>query len=85
MLFETNCEEWLDCVIVVTAPLLVQKKRVLLRKGMTEKKLSYILSRQISDKNKVKQADFVINTNCDYGVMVTRVHAVLESIINDYT
>ena len=85
LLFETNCEDWLDCVIVVTAPLLVQKKRVLSRKGMTEKKFKYILSRQISNTKKVKQANFVINTNCDYTVMVTRVHTILESIINDYT
>ena len=85
LLFETNCEEWLDCVIVVTAPLLVQKKRVLLRKGMTDEKFSFILSRQISNTKKVKKADFVINTNCDYDIMVTSVHSVLESIINDYT
>jgi len=85
LLFETNCEEWLDCVIVVTAPLLVQKKRVLLRRGMTEEKLSFILSRQISNTKKVKKADFVINTNCDYDVLVTRVKYILESIINDYT
>jgi dephospho-CoA kinase len=45
LLFETSCEEWLDCIIVVNAPLLVQKKRVLLRKGMTEKKtLLYLIS-----------------------------------------
>jgi len=85
LLFETNCEEWLDCVIVVTAPVLVQKKRVLSRRGMTAEKLSFILSRQISNTKKVKKADFVINTNCDYDVMVTTVHSVLESIINDYT
>ena len=85
LLFETNCEDWLDCVIVVTAPLSLQKKRVLLRRGMTEKKLSFILSRQISNTKKVKKADFVINTNCDYDVMVNTVHSVLESIINDYT
>ena len=85
LLFETNCEEWLDCVIVVTAPLLVQKKRVLLRRGMTEEKLSFILSRQISNTKKVKKADFVINTNCDYDVLVTRVKYIIESIINDYT
>ena len=85
LLFETNCEKWLDCVIVVTAPLIVQKKRVLLRRAMTEEKLAFILSRQISNTEKVKKADFVINTNCDYDVMVTTVHSVLESIINDYT
>ena len=85
LLFETNCEEWLDCVIVVTAPLLVQKERVLLRKGMTEKKFLYILSRQISNIRKVEQADYIINTNCDYNVMVVKIKTVLESIINDYT
>ena len=85
LLFETNCEGWLDCIIVVTAPLSVQKKRVLLRRGMTEEKFSFILSRQISNTKKVKKADFVINTNCDYDVLVTRVKYIIESIINDYT
>ena len=84
LLFETRCEEWLDCVVVVTAPLSVQKRRVLSRPKMTEEKFLYILSRQISNTKKLERADFIIHTNRDYGLMASDITKVLKRIINDY-
>ena len=85
LLFETNCEDWLDCVIVVTAPFSVQKARVLSRKKMTEKKFRYLLSRQFSNKEKINRADFIINTNCNYDVMISEIKKTLERINNEYS
>ena len=63
LLFETSCDKWLDVIIVATAPVSIQKKRVLRRKSMTEEKFSQILSYQLSNEEKIKKSDFVINTN----------------------
>nr|WP_303649625.1 dephospho-CoA kinase [Asticcacaulis machinosus] len=63
LLYETGSEKNLDYVLVVSAPPEVQKARVLARPGMTEAKFNDILSRQISDAEKRKRADFLILTD----------------------
>lgn len=83
LLFETQCEKWLDFVVVATAPLKVQKNRVLARKNMDKEKFSYILENQLKNSDKVNRADFVINTNTEYKVMLLNIAKVLESITNE--
>ena len=83
LLFETQCEKWLDFVVVATAPLIVQKNRVLARKNMNKEKFSYILENQLKNSDKVNRADFVINTNTEYKVMLLNIAKVLESITNE--
>ncbi len=63
LLFETNSENRVDGIIVVTAPEEVQRQRVLERPGMDEKKFEAILNRQVADSIKRKQADFIIDTS----------------------
>ena len=62
LLFETERENAVDIVIVVSTTLEEQKKRVLSRDGMTEQKFNSILSRQVPDSVKRKSADYVIDT-----------------------
>ncbi len=62
LLFETGGERRVDRTIVVTAPFLVQKARVLARPGMTPEKFAGILARQTPDAEKRRRADFVVNT-----------------------
>lgn len=62
LLFETGGETDFDKVIVVSAPAAIQRDRVLAREGMTQRKLDAILARQMSDEEKRKLADFVIDT-----------------------
>ena len=62
LLFETGGEANVDLVIVVSAPEEVQRQRVLSRAGMTEAKLTAILSRQMPDAEKRRRAHFVIDT-----------------------
>jgi len=62
LLFETGPEGRVDKIAVVSAPIEIQRQRVLARSGWDDEKLNRILSRQISDEEKRKRADFVIDT-----------------------
>lgn len=61
LLFEIGLDKACDAVAVVSAPLDVQRERVLMR-GMTEAEFQMILSRQLPDAEKRAQADYIIPT-----------------------
>ncbi|MEL6290382.1 MAG: dephospho-CoA kinase [Pseudomonadota bacterium] len=63
LLFETHGDARVDVVIVVHAPLDVQRARVLARPNMTEGALNAILAKQMPSDEKVRHADFVIDTS----------------------
>ena len=63
LLFEKNQEKNFDSVVVVTASEITQKSRVLKRKNMTEKDYKLIKRNQWSEEEKLKKADFIINTD----------------------
>lgn len=63
LLFETGGRDRVDKIVVVTAPLAVQRERVLRRPGMSEAKFASILANQVPDSEKRRQADFVIDTS----------------------
>ena len=62
LLFETGGDARCDRTCVVTAPAFLQRQRVLARPGMTEDRLSQVLSRQMSDTEKRRRADFVVQS-----------------------
>jgi dephospho-CoA kinase len=53
-----------DLVVVVSAPLWMQRKRVMARPGMSAAKLEHIRSLQVPDPIKRAKADIVIETGC---------------------
>jgi len=63
LLFETGGEAYVDHIVVVTAPVDIQRKRVLAREGMTEDLLNSLQSRQMPDAEKIKRAHTLIFTN----------------------
>lgn len=64
LLFETKAEKLCDKILVVTAPFDLQKKRVLQR-GQTEKSFLQRLQQQLSDEEKKRRADYIIDTSHD--------------------
>lgn len=62
LLFETGADQICDGVLVVSAPLSVQRQRVLDRGEMTEAEFDMILSRQMPDAEKRSRATWVVET-----------------------
>ena len=66
LLFETQGEKFCDVIVVVSAPFFIQKQRALSRTNMTEEKFNNILKTQMSDIEKRKRADFIVNSGIGY-------------------
>lgn len=81
LLFETAGRDRVDKVAVVSAPAEVQRARVLGRPGMTAAKFEQILARQVSDAEKRRQADFVIDTSHSFDETRAAVAAIVAALI----
>lgn len=66
-----------DITVVVSAPLWMQRKRVLARPGMGAAKLRHIRSLQVPDHIKRQRADIVIETGC----LKHQTHAAVRHLI----
>lgn len=77
LLFETGGEARCDAVLVVSAPVSVQRERVLARPDMTPEKLDKILARQMPDAEKRRRAHFIVDTS--QGIVSAR--RALDSIL----
>lgn len=80
LLYETQAEEWLDGVLVVTADADIQRERVMGRPDMTEALFATILSKQTPDAEKRKRADFVIHTGLGLDHARSAVHELIKGI-----
>ena len=80
LLFETGGTDRVDRIVVVTAPPEIQRERVLRRPGMTEEKFAAILTRQVSDQEKRRQADYVIDTSLGMEAARQRVREIVNEL-----
>lgn len=81
LLFEGGSDRLMSAVAVVAATKQIQLARVRSRPGMTEAKLSALLSRQMSDSEKLKRADFVIETSFGLAYARAQVAALTEALL----
>lgn len=63
LLFENHIEIETNAVLVVSASAEVQKQRLLARNTMSEEMTELIISKQMSDAEKRRRADYVIETH----------------------
>ncbi len=80
LLYETGGDADVDAVVLVSAPLAVQKARVLARPGMTETRFAAILARQMPDAEKRRRARFVIETGDGLEAAERQVEAVIAAL-----
>jgi dephospho-CoA kinase len=80
LLYETGLDSQVDQVVVVSAPLEVQRQRVLARLGMTAMRLDALLARQLPDDEKRRRADFVVDTGGTLADSETQVDAILDAL-----
>ncbi len=78
LLFETGAERRCDYVLVVSAPALVQRQRVMRRPGMTEIRRNAILQKQMPDHQKRQRADFVVPTGVGRNLTLRRLKAIVR-------
>jgi dephospho-CoA kinase len=79
LLFEKGGSESVDVIIVVSAPLDIQRARVMARPGMTQDKFEKILKLQMPDAEKRQNADYIIDT----GQTLDGTEAQVQNIIKN--
>lgn len=80
LLFETDGQARCDATVVVSAPLFLQRRRVLSRPGMTAEKLDAVLARQMPDAEKRRRGDFVVPTGLGRRVTWDRLQAIVSDL-----
>jgi dephospho-CoA kinase len=82
LLFETGAESRTDVTIALSAPEDVQKARVMERPGMTVEKLEALRARQLSDVERRKRADYVVDSGTTLENMQEQLDRLIESLQN---
>ncbi len=78
LLFESRGAARCDYVVVVSAPAMVQRQRVMRRPGMSEARFAAILGQQMPDAEKRRRADFVVPTGLDRKLSLQRLRAIVR-------
>ena len=80
LLYETGGDQRCDAVVVVSAPGELQRRRAFGRAGMTEAKLAAIMTKQMSDQEKRRRADFVVDTSLGFEHARAQVRDILAKV-----
>ncbi|MFZ1924223.1 MAG: dephospho-CoA kinase [Xanthobacteraceae bacterium] len=80
LLFETGADCHCDAVVVVSAPLEVQRRRALERPSMNEEKFAAILRKQTPDAEKRRRADFILDSSQSFDHTRTQIGDILQRV-----
>lgn len=83
ILFETGAYKNFDATILVCAPMELRIKRVMIRENCSREDVLARMSKQWSDEEKMKLADFVIK-NDEKLPILTQIEGVLNLLINNF-
>jgi dephospho-CoA kinase len=81
LLLEKGRSPDLDVVVVVSAPLEIQRERVLARADMTPEKFNRILELQMPDAEKRRHADYIVDTGTTLAATRARVREVIACLL----
>lgn len=80
LLFETDRIDRVDGVIVVSAPLRLQRERVMRRAGMSTERFAAIIDSQFPDREKRRRADFVVSTALSRAAAARQLAAIVRRV-----
>ena len=80
LLFETDRIDRVDGVIVVSAPLRLQRERVMRRPGMSAERFAAILDSQLPDREKRRRADFVVDTALSRAAAARQIAGIVQRV-----
>jgi dephospho-CoA kinase len=80
LLFETDRIDRIDGVIVVSAPLRLQRERVMRRSGMSAERFAAIIASQLPDHEKRRRADFVVSTALNQAAAARQLTAIVRRV-----
>lgn len=72
--------EQVDVVLVVSAPLSVQRERVLARPNMSAEKFETILAQQMPDAEKREKADYIVDTSLEIAETRREIDQIIASL-----
>jgi dephospho-CoA kinase len=81
LLFETGRDRDFDCVVVTSCPRGQQVARVVERDGLTPAQAEARIDAQLPTDEKVRRADFVIDTGGTYGDTNRQIDRVVEKLL----
>ena len=81
LLFEANFQYLFDYIILVTAEKNIRLKRAIKRRNIDLSQIKKRMALQLSDKEKIKNAHFVINNNLDTKNLKKQFNEVFEKLI----
>ncbi len=80
LLLETNGDDRVDMVVVVSAPRSVQLARIRRRRGMTDAQAAAIIARQMPDREKRRRADLVVRTGLSRHSALRPLRRLIQSL-----
>jgi dephospho-CoA kinase len=81
IIFESGMNHYLDCIIMVSAPVEIRIKRAMLRDNVKEEQIMKRIKNQLPDEEKVKLSDFIL-VNDDRHAIIPQLNKILKQIKN---
>jgi dephospho-CoA kinase len=82
LLFETDSSRRFDRIVVTTAPAEVRRARALARPRMTPEVYDLLSARQLSDEEKRRRADFVVDTGAGPDAARAAVSNIIAALVS---